>query len=549
MYKYNCAINHDLDIVNDDLNMNNNNSVKDNGKSKDIKMRVFEVVCNVYHPITGKLLMDEATIIRALAHKGIKEWAYGLHNEDTYLACDEAENPNHKAGTHKNDHWHIVCHAPNQVWRSSVARWFGVPENFIEIGYGNNAFLKKVQYLTHEHPDQLALGKFRYPDESIKANFDFRKELDALKERLLKYGRDLNKKDRIRYDVLYNGMTLKQAEAEDRYNYMLDLQKLKQLRLEYINQMDPPTTRINYYVTGDGGIGKGLMCRALARSLFPDIEDDYDVFFETGAKGAAFEGYDGQPVIIWNDRRAVDLLMELNGRGNVFNVFDTHPTKQRQKVLYNSINLCNKVNIVNGIEGWQQFLDGLAGSYKGKDGNVYEAEDTDQSYRRFPFMIVLHEADYDMYLNKGFYDGTRGFKEWYEYQHIRGSMARIAQTCKSNIELQKELEQKAVQPIVDKHQEVLDRIENAELNEDEIRAMFADVGTPIPPEELAEDEMIKQYLLSSSLSEDYASWLIDDFFVTNPDLIGTSNYPSYEWWFEHVYNYIYNPNRPIPSYY
>lgn len=521
--------------------MSNKNSVKNNDKSKDIEMRVFQIACNVYHPITGKLLMDEDTIKIALAHKGIKQWGYVMHDKDKYLAKDEAKNPNHVAGTPKNNHWHIVCHAPNKVWKSSVARWFNVPENFIRIVSGRDAFLDAIQYLTHEHPDQLALGKFRYPDEEIKANFDFRKELDALHERRLKYGRNLNKKDRIRYDVLYNGMTLKQAEAEDRYNYMLDLQKLKQLRLEYINQMDPPMTRINYYVTGDGGIGKGLMCRALARSLFPDIEDDYDVFFETGAKGAAFEGYDGQPVIIWNDRRAVDLLMELNGRGNVFNVFDTHPTKQRQKVLYNSINLCNKVNIVNGIESWKQFLDGLAGSYKGKDGNVYEAEDTDQSYRRFPFMIVLHEADYDMYLNKGFYDGTRGFKEWYEYQHIRGSMARIAQTCKSNIELQKELEQKAVQPIVDKHQEVLDRIENAELNEDEIRAMFADVGTPIPPEELAEDEKIEQYLLSLSLTEDYASWMVDE----NPDQIGASDSHSYEWWFEHVYNRNYNSNLPL----
>ena len=548
MDKYDlCMINHDLDIVNDDLNTNNNNSVKNNDKSGNRDVRMFEIVCNVHHPMTGKLLMDEDTIKIALAHKTIKQWGYVLHDKDKYLTSDEAENPNHKAGTHKNDHWHIVgeCH---EVKMKTLARWFNVPLNFIEIPKGKGAFLAKIEYLTHEHPDQLALGKFRYPDERIKANFDFRKELDARNERRAKYGRDLNKKDQIRYDVLYNGMTLKQAEAEDRYNYMLDLQKLKQLRLEYINQMDPPTTRLNYYVTGDGGIGKGLMCRALARSLFPDIEDDYDVFFETGAKGAAFEGYDGQPVIIWNDRRAVDLLMELNGRGNVFNVFDTHPTKQRQKVLYNSINLCNKVNIVNGIEDWKQFLDGLAGSYKGKDGNVYEAEDTDQSYRRFPFMIVLHESDYDMYLNKGFYDGTREFKEWYEHQHIRGSMARIAQTCKSNIELQKELEHKAVQPIVDKHQEVLDRIENAELSENEIRAMFADVGKPIPAEELAEDEMIKQYLLSLSLSEDYTSWLIDDFFVTRPDSYRTSNYPSYEWWFEHIYRRHYNCNLPIPSY-
>lgn len=510
-----------------------------------VKVRVFEVVCDKYHPVTGDLLMDEDTIKIALAHKTIKRWGYGLHDKCTYKDYDEANNPDHIAGTHKPDHWHIVGECPNKISLDTIAKWFNVPKNFIDIPKGAGAFLDKIEYLTHENEKQQALGKYRYPDDEIKANFDFRKELNARNERRIKYGRDLSKKDRIRYEVLYNGMTLKQAEAEDRYNYMSDLQVLKRLRLEYINNQAPPTTRINYYVNGDGGIGKGLICRAIARSLFPEYEDDYDIFFETGSKGAAFEGYDGQPVIIWNDRRAVDLLMELNGRGNVFNVFDTHPTKQRQKVLYSSINLSNKVNIVNAVEDWELFLDGLAGTYTSKDGNVHQAEDTGQSYRRFPFMIILHESDYDMYLNKGFYDGSQNFKEWYEYRHIRGNMARIAQTCGNNAELANELQSKAVQPIVDKHNEVLNKIDKAELSEDEIRAMFADVGKPIPPEELIEDEMIDQYL-KSLLTEDYASWLVDEFFMEHPTLVGSSNYPNYNWWFNNIYHKNNNvPNTPM----
>lgn len=499
-----------------------------------VKIRIFEIVCNTHHPTTGDVLLTENTIIGALAHKTIKRWAYVLHDKDTYLERDEANNPDHVAGTPKHPHWHIVGEAPGTVSLDAVAKWFGVSKNFIEIPKGAGAFLDKVEYLTHEHENQQALGKYRYPDDEITANFDFRKELDDRSERKMKYGRDLSLKDRIRYEVLYNGMTLKQAEAESRINYMADLQKLKQFRLEYINRMEPPSTRINYYANGEGGIGKGLMCRAIARSLFPDYEDDYDIFFETGSKGAAFEGYDGQPVIIWNDRRAVDLLMELNGRGNVFNVFDTHPTKQRQKILYNSINLCNKVNIVNAVEDWKDFLDGLAGSYTSKDGQQHKAEDTDQSYRRFPFMIILHESDYDLYLNKGFYDNDNNFKEWYEYQHIRGNMSRIAQTCKNNIELQKELERKVVQPIVDKHNEVLEKIESPELTDDEIRAMFADVGKPIPPEELIENEMIERYE-KMMLTENYVSWLIEVFFVEHPILMNSNNHPKFEWWYENIY--------------
>ena len=63
--------------------------------------------------------------------------------------------------------------------------------------------------------------------------------------------------------------------------------------------------------------------KRLARALYPELDDDEDIFFTIGAKNATFEGYDGQPVIIWDDRRDYSLLEELGGRENVFNVFDT----------------------------------------------------------------------------------------------------------------------------------------------------------------------------------------------------------------------------------
>ena len=135
--------------------------------------------------------------------------------------------------------------------------------------------------------------------------------------------------------------------------------------MKYISERAPmPKTRLNYYISGTGGIGKGLICRAIARSLYPSLKDDDDIFFEVGAQGVPFEGYDGQPVIIWNDRRAYDLLQELNGRGNVFNVFDTHPARGKQNIKYASVNLINEVNIVNSVQDYSEFLDGLAGEYR-----------------------------------------------------------------------------------------------------------------------------------------------------------------------------------------
>ena len=461
-----------------------------------MRARIFNIMQYEVHPLTGEPLINEDRIKVALAHKSIKRWGYISHEEDKYSERDEANDTTGriKAGEDKPKHWHIVCECNNAIEVSTIASWFGIPENFVDVPKGHGAFLDCIEYLTHENPKEQAKGKHLYPDELVKASFDFREELNKRAEKKVKYGRDVDTKTKMLYDVLYEGKTLKQCEEEDRFIYMENLEKLKKFRMEYISKQPAPPTRINYYVTGRGGVGKGLICRAIARSLYPQYDDDYDIFFEVGAKGAAFEGYDGQPVIIWNDRRAIDLLQELNGRGNVFNVFDTHPTKQKQNIKYGSVNLCNVINIVNSVQEYTEFLDGLAGEYKDKDGNTQTVEDKGQSYRRFPFMILLHEDDFDMMLNKGFVENTKNFKEYIQYNHIRGNMQKIAERCGANEALAKELQTQAVKPITDKHNEVMAKFSHYTDEEEAIRREFADVGKTQAQidAERAERELIEQ---------------------------------------------------------
>ena len=463
-----------------------------------MKARIFNIMQYVNHPETGEPLLSEEKILETVGRKGVKSYAYILHDKDVYSLADEEADETHVQGQVKPPHWHIVLQCGYAIEIGVVAKWLGIAENFVDVpkGMGAGKFLDCVEYLTHENAKQQQLGKHRYTDEEVHSNFDFREKLDKRNMNKAMYGKDLDEKDQMRYDVLYGGKTLRQCMAQDRLAYMDDMEKLKKLRLEYIGMQRPPATRINYYVTGRGGVGKGLICRAIARSLFPQYEDDEDIFFEVGAKGAAFEGYDGQPVIIWNDRRAIDLLQELNGRGNVFNVFDTHPTKQKQNIKFGSVNLCNIVNIVNSVQSYTEFLDGLAGEYKDRDGNLQEVEDKGQSYRRFPFMIVLHEEDFDLMLNKGFVENTKNFQEYMEYNHIRGNMQRIAERCGANERLAKELQIQVVKPITDKHNEVMEKIQHLTEDDDEeaIRREFADYGKTQAQidAERAEREMMKQ---------------------------------------------------------
>lgn len=391
------------------------------------KARIFNIMQYENHPETGEPLLNEETIITALAHRTIKRWAYIRHDQDVYSALDEEQNPDHIAGQYKPPHWHIVIEmGSNATEVNVIARWLKIPENFIEIAKGAGAFLDCCKYLTHEDTKQQLLGKRLYEDSAVKANFPFRDELDKRAERQVRYGRDLNEKDAIRNEVLYRGMTLKTVVERYPIAYQNDITFLQKCRLEYLMRIAPmPNFRINYYIEGKGGIGKNLASKALARVLNMGVADD-ECYFEVGGQKVSFEGYDGQPVIIWNDQRAESLIQQW-GRGEVFDIFDSHPTNARHNVKYGSIRLINRVNIVNGIQPYKEFLDQLAGAYFDYSGEKAYKEDPNQARRRFPIILCLHEEEFDVLLNRGVADGTREFEQYYQYLGVQGSFAQVAQ--------------------------------------------------------------------------------------------------------------------------
>lgn len=444
------------------------------------KWRIFNVMQYEKHPETGETLLTEEQIrVALLSHRTVKRWAYICHDKDVYSALDEEQNPDHKAGEIKPRHWHIVLECGSNVEIGVVARWLGVAENFVETAKGAGAFLDCVQYLTHEQEKQQLLGKRLYADSEVKSNFEFRAELDKRAENRAKYNRDLNLKERIRMEVLLNGMTLRQVIDKYPYEFQQDFAYLERCRIRYISKIAPmPRRRINYYVEGSGGIGKGLISRALARALIDrdNLLKDDEIFFEVGADRTSFEGYDGQPVLIWNDCRASTLLTKLDGRENVFNVFDPHPADIQQNIKYGSIRLNNEINIVNSVQTWKEFLDELAAEYK-RNGQIHKAEDKRQSYRRFPFFLVLHEEDYDLGMNKGVFDGTREFEQYMMYRGMQANMRRIADRCGDNYELYNLETKKIVQPITEKHEELKELMAHQQqATAEEIAEEFKDSG-------------------------------------------------------------------------
>ena len=461
-----------------------------------IKSRVFNVMQYERHPDTGEPLLCEDKIKDALAHRTIKRWAYAYHDKDQYSALDEEQDANHIKGNVKPPHWHIAIEmGSNQVEITVIAKWLDIPANFVSVAKGSGAFLDCVTYLTHEDTKQQELGKHLYPDDEIKANFDFRAELIKRAERKARYGKDLTDKDSVRNEVLFHGMTLREVRTKYPLIYQEDFTFLEKCRLRYISEIsDMPKLRVNYYVEGQGGIGKGLISKAIARALVDPsgVMPDDDIFFEVGADKTSFEGYDGQPVLIWNDCRAITLLDKLGGRENVFNVFDLFPPNIKQNIKYGSIRLNNVINIVNSIQPWNEFLDGLAGEYTDKRTHEKKlSEDKSQSYRRFPFFLVLHENDYVLGMNKGLFEGSREFEQFLIYQGLRGNMRKIADRCGDNYTLYNAITRQAVAPVSQAHTAMVERLSHHQQGTDEeILEEFKDVGTQIPyPTQLSIDDL------------------------------------------------------------
>lgn len=375
---------------------------------------------------TGEdLHFGEANILKAIhTHKTIKRWSYVRHDHD----IDED-------GSTKGAHWHCYIDLSPARTVEDVAKWFGVPEHRVKVKGGKNPYLDCTQYYTHEREPAKSL----YADSCIKSSHDWRKLLAEREEARKRYGTDgLSFRDRQRIDVLKYGKTLRQCKEEDVLAYIKDMSTLQKCRAEFLWTQPAPATRVNFHFSGKGGSGKGQSSKALARALFPGLPDE-ECFFEVGGENVGFEGYDGQPVIIWNDFRAKELLFTLGSRSAVFNVFDTIPTNLRQNVKYSSVKLLNKVNIINSVEHYQDFCDGLAGEYTGKDGTKYTAElsEKQQAYRRFPFDFEIFESHMLFTYSKGYVEHDDDEYLTLETKTVNGNAKYINQCLKDPKDRQK----------------------------------------------------------------------------------------------------------------
>lgn len=471
--------------------------------------RVFMITQNLEHPATGQTLITTEQVEKALAKKGVKRFAWVLHDKDVYTAAEVAKNPALVQGSPKAPHIHVVIQRSSFASIAQVARAFGVPPQCVE-NKPPSAFLDLVEYLTHENSKQQQAGKHLYDDSEVHASkgWDWRSDLEEHKED--RQAKGLGKAlQRRRKEA-----ALKVSEGKWSLDYVRQhdlelwsapgvMSHLKSLRADYLARLAPPLEVVNFYVFGPGGVGKDLLAHALARSLNPTAEKPY---FTVGGSNVSFEDYDGEEVIIWSDFRASTMLDACRrDRGLLFRVLGPYRDAS-EKVIVNvkgsHTQLVNRVNIVTGPDDYRTFLDGLAGeyAYTNRLGAkvVQTSENKDQAYRRFPLIIPVQEGEFSIYVNLGFLNGTREYQQYERHERLRHSLELVNRRCQALTDAAeresviRQIEARTVAPILEQRARLTGSNDES-VSADDILREFATAGQVIiepepTPEEIAAQE-------------------------------------------------------------
>ncbi len=459
--------------------------------AKPIKGRIFVMMQYFKHPETGEQLWSLDDIQSGLNHKTIKKFAWAVHDRDVWhdfdapflldrqgekipardssgkYLVDEIKEKYYyrdlsKKGQARPAHAHVVIQLTQALPLESIARWFKIPRQYLQVKKGVGTFISCVKYLTHEDPAQQERGKYRYSDSDIHANFDFRSEIDHKLggESYIDNSRGL--REQIQAQVASGSMTvnevLKAARTDQEIltelssgsaNWLQTLYNARQVRLAIT---DLPPQRTNIYLTGSGGSGKTQLAKAIARSLFPQHEEDDDIFYVAGNNGNTFDSYDGQPVIIWDDFRGKKLSQVLGGLGVFLNVFDSHPLKQKQNKKFGEVSLINTYNIIASVQSPADFRD-----------DIMKDEDQSQFYRRFPFFIIVHTDDYQMYVSESIVDPTKPLDSYISEMRFKNNIKELLSAYpdrKQRLDLRTG-ETQLTKPIIGKVKEI-ERIKKAD---------------------------------------------------------------------------------------
>ena len=167
----------------------------------------------IFNIIDGDRGVDtEAFIKAALNHEQINKWAYVLHDKEVYNEhdmnsrllgasynwasgfqgmekysskqeyLDEQMKEPPFIGDKKEAYWHIFIIADKSVYDEDISDWFGMPGvHYLRVLTNPSSIKDALESLTNEDHTSIAMERYRYPDDAVKADFDFREYMERIK--------------------------------------------------------------------------------------------------------------------------------------------------------------------------------------------------------------------------------------------------------------------------------------------------------------------------------------------------------------------------------
>ena len=311
----------------------------------------------------ARFLTEEQIKVALNGKRSIKYYSYILHDKDVYTEEDEKKNPEHKAGTLKEPHWHIVIvfFDGQQQQLKYIARWFEQPTNCVEK-VKSRRVEDAFAYLIHQN----AQDKHQYDVNEVKANFDYETFiaqnamfLDRREELIAQIAiGKITRSNMTSHITSHEYVQYKRALEDafdyyDRANFTLDRQ------LEVL------------YIDGKSGLGKTALGKSIAK------QRGYSCFISSVGTDM-YDGYANEEVVVFDDiREHCGLTFD-----QFLKTIDNH-TNSRGKSRFRNKNLtfCKMV-IITTILPMDEFLRRL---------DPYQKEDWKQFRRRCRFYITMKE--------------------------------------------------------------------------------------------------------------------------------------------------------------
>lgn len=307
-----------------------------------MKLRICELVINA-----DKINKTKIENILKNKQKAIQNYAYILHDKDTYQNEKEAKENNKKIGDLKSPHYHIYLRFNYTQDTKHIAQWFNTQDNFVSKIKGR--FSDALMYMTHANSSD----KHQYDEQEVISDFDWKSEVTKS---------NLNKQFKMNYARLKEinaqiiSGEIKEYNIDERINvdeyyvYSAAIEKAFKYRVITLKRIKRQMKCV--FITGQSGAGKSTLAKKIAE------DNKYNAYISSGSNDI-LDDYRGEECIILDDLRS-DCL----GLSDLLKMLDNNTASSVKSRYKNKVLEC-KLIIITTVKSIDDFFE-----------NIFKKDDT-----------------------------------------------------------------------------------------------------------------------------------------------------------------------------